>query len=75
MSKNTLMVLALLVTLLSGWLVLSLAQESQVSAPTSGVTQSVTTPSPSGSSTKIPVGPTETTVQINEGTKTSVEVK
>ena len=78
MSKNTLMVLALLVTLLSGWLVLSLAQSSQGNAAASAASSvktsggSVINPLTSGPSGNEKI---QTQVDISEGTKTTVEVK
>lgn len=72
------MVLALLVTLLTGWLVLSLAQGSQGSAAAASGASSVK--SSGGSASPLTSGgsgsdQTQTQVDINEGTKTTVEVK
>ena len=69
------MVLALLVTLLSGWLVLSLAQKAQSQSAVAPVTKTVTTPSASSSSPVNTSGVAETQVDINSGAKTQVEIK
>jgi hypothetical protein len=77
MSKNTIMVLAVIVALLTGWLVLELASKSSTEAPTNGSTTSggqtttmdsgysAESGSPANVSTKVEIkSPTTTTVEV-----------